>query len=36
MLPASGWGPHRSLQAGLSTSLESRDAQPLNLSGRAL
>ena len=36
MLPASGWGPHRSLQAGLNTSLESRDAQPLNLSGQAL
>ena len=36
MLPASGWGPRRSLQAGLNTSFEIADAQPLNLSGTAL
>lgn len=30
MLPASGWGPHRSLQDGLNNPLESRVPQSLN------
>jgi branched-chain amino acid transport system permease protein len=30
MLPASGWGPNRSLQDGLNNPLESRAPQPLN------
>lgn len=30
MLPASGWGPHRSLQDGLNNPLESRTPQLLN------